>query len=60
VKQHLSEINTTRKTNKHRTWWRKCTDERACLCTQMSGSHLTEGIWCGYVQKFNKGVFVQH
>jgi len=31
----MSEINTFRKTNKHRTWWRKCTDERACLCTQM-------------------------
>jgi len=35
AKQHLSEISTIRKTNKHRTWWRKCTDERACQCTQM-------------------------
>jgi len=33
--------------NKHRTWWRKCTDESVCLCTQMSGSNLIEGIWCG-------------
>jgi len=23
------------KTNKRRTWWRKCTSESACLCTQM-------------------------
>jgi len=34
-KQHLNEISTIRKKNKHRTWWRKCTDESACLCTQM-------------------------
>jgi len=25
----------TKKTNKRRTWWRKCTGETACLCTQM-------------------------
>jgi len=36
-------MSTSRTTNKHRTWWRKCTDERACLCTQMSGSNLIEG-----------------
>jgi len=36
-----------RKTNKHRPWWNKCADERPCLCTQMSGWNLTEGIWCG-------------
>ena len=24
----------------------KCTGESACLCTQMSGSNLSEGIWC--------------
>jgi len=30
-----------RKTNKRRTWWRKCTGESACLCAQMSGSNLT-------------------
>jgi len=34
-KQHLNEIRTIRKTNKHRTCWRKCSDERGCLCTQM-------------------------
>jgi len=37
----------TKKTNEHRTWWRKCTGETACLCTQMSGSNLSEGFWCG-------------
>jgi len=26
-----NQISTIRKTNKHRTWWRKCTDESACL-----------------------------
>jgi len=35
VKQHLSEISAIRQRNKHRTWWRKCTNERACLCTQI-------------------------
>jgi len=29
------QISTVRKTNIHRTWWRKCTDESARLCTQM-------------------------
>ena len=42
-----NEIITVRKTTKHRIWWRKCTDESACLCTQMSGSNLIEGFWCG-------------
>jgi len=23
------------KTNERRIWWRKCTGESACLCTQM-------------------------
>jgi len=23
------------RTNERRTWWRKCTGESACLCTQM-------------------------
>jgi len=23
------------KTNQRRTWWRKCTGESTCLCTQM-------------------------
>jgi len=23
------------KTNERRTWWRKCTGESTCLCTQM-------------------------
>jgi len=26
---------------------KKCTDESASLCTQMTGSNLIEGIWCG-------------
>ena len=42
-----NQINTMRKTNKHITWGRKCTDESACLCKQMSGPNLVEGIWCG-------------
>jgi len=25
-------VSTIRKTNKHGTWWRKCTNESACLC----------------------------
>jgi len=25
----------TKKTKERRTWWRKCTGETACLCTQM-------------------------
>jgi len=41
------QISTIRKTNKHRTWWRKCTAESACPCTQMKGLNLIEGIWCG-------------
>jgi len=35
------EISTVRKTNKHTAWWRKCADESACVCIQMSGSNLT-------------------
>jgi len=26
---------------------KKGTSESACLCAQMSGSNLSEGIWCG-------------
>jgi len=29
------QISTVRKTNKHRAWWSKFTDENTCLCTQM-------------------------
>jgi len=29
-----NQIRTVRKTNTHRTWWRKSTDERACLYTR--------------------------
>ena len=32
-----------KKTSERRTWWRICTGETACLCTQMSGSNLSEG-----------------
>ena len=42
----------TKKTNERRTWWRKCTGETACLCTQMSGSNLSEGFWCESVATF--------
>jgi len=29
------QISTVRKTNEHRTRWRKCTDESSCLCIPM-------------------------
>jgi len=29
-----------KKTIERRTWWRKCTGETACLCTQTNGSNL--------------------
>jgi len=28
------------KTNKHRIWWKKCTDESTCLCTRDERSHI--------------------
>jgi len=43
------QINTVSKTNKHRTRWRKFTDENACLCTQKSRSNLIEGIQYGEI-----------
>ena len=39
-------MKRNQKTNERRTL-RKCTGESACLCTQMSGSNLSEGNWCG-------------
>ena len=42
--KHNEKKNKNKKTNEHRTWWRKYTGETACLCTQMSGSNLSEGI----------------
>ena len=42
-----NQISTIRKTNKHKPRWRKCIEESACQCTQMSGSNLIEGLWCG-------------
>jgi len=35
------------KTNERRTWLRKFTGESASLCAWMSGSNLSEGIYCG-------------
>ena len=48
VGHQISIMETkTKKTNERRTWWRNCTGETACLCTQMSGSNLSEGFLCG-------------
>jgi len=35
-----NQISKVRKTNKHRRWWSKFTDESSCLYTQISGSNL--------------------